>query len=138
MKILLACLLLAATCACERSHAGTPLNLQVCTTTPGSGGLVGCPLANVSFAPVSAASRVRSQVNAVQGWRAFSSLTASDAVYAQDGAWHTLSTITPALTSIPPVSTPPACAPTPDVYVPMNWTCAVANGVATCTAPVKP
>ena len=28
--------------------------------------------------------------------------------------------------------------PPANVWVPMNWTCSVANGVATCTAPVGP
>lgn len=34
----------------------------------------------------------------------------------------------------PPVTPPPTC---PDTFVPVNWTCTSANGVATCTAPLK-
>jgi hypothetical protein len=41
----------------------------------------------------------------------------------------------------PPVTPPPVIPPVtptcPDTFVPMNWTCSTANGIATCTAPVK-
>jgi len=40
----------------------------------------------------------------------------------------------PALTMTFTPTPPPVC---PDTFVPMNWTCSVSNGTATCTAPIK-
>lgn len=140
MKIILACLLAAAAFACTRAHAAT-VNLQVCTVTPGSGGLVGCPAASVAFAAVMPTSLVRSQVNGVQGWRAFANLTPVDQVVSQDGAWHALSTLTvatvPVSTPIPPVTTPPVQSPPVVVSVPPQvWTCTSTSSLVTCTSPL--
>lgn len=109
MKVILACLLSASFAVCT-AHAATPVNLQQCAVTPTTGGLLGCPTASVTFGPVSPSTLVRSGVNSAQGWRVFSSLNSADSVYAQDGSWHILSTITPALGSTPPPVTPPATA----------------------------
>ena len=147
MKILLTCFLAAMACAAVPSHAATAVNIQTCAVTPTSGGLVGCPTAQVNFEPVSPTTLVRSQVGGIQGWRAFSTLTPADSVVSQaDGGWHVLSTITVALqpttTPTQPVTPPPATAPpvapAVNVWVPMNWTCSVANNLATCTAPISP
>lgn len=144
MKILLACFLAVMACAVVPAHAAT-LTLQTCAAVPTTGGVAGCPSASVAFTPVAPTSLVRSQVHGVQGWRAFSNLAPADEVYAADGAWHVLSTITAALAPTspvpPPVVTPPVCpppAPPKDTWVPMQWTCSVANGIATCTAPAPP
>jgi len=102
--------------------AATPVNLQTCSATLSpDAGLLGCPQPSVSFAPVSSTTLVRSIVANAQGFRAFNSLKSSDTVYAQDGQWHTLSSITPALqpTSIlpPPVVVPPPPSLTQDVLI---------------------
>lgn len=130
----------------QDAKAAAPLNLQTCIITPTTGGVAGCPFADVLLAPVGPTSLVRSTVNNAQGWRPFSSLHALDQVYAADGAWHVLGTITPALqpsTPLPPpvVTTPPMCpppVPPKDTWVAMQWSCSVANKVATCTAPLSP
>src|SRR5882757_3614686 len=116
--IILLCLL--ATLAFGRpTHAA--VNLQTCTVPPTSGGLIGCPTASVSFAPVTSTTLVRSIVANAQGFRAFNSLKSSDIVYAQDGQWHTLSSITVALqptsTPPPPVVVPPPPSLTQDVLI---------------------
>jgi hypothetical protein len=120
------------------AHAA--VNLQTCSVTPTSGGVMGCPTVSMTFTPVSSTSLVRSQVNSIQGWRPFNTLAANDEVYTADGNWHTLSSIQPALQPITPappippgVQTPPAT-----VWVSMNWTCSIANNLATCTAPLTP
>ncbi len=141
MKIILATLIAALMGLQTPARAATAVNLQVCTVTPGASGLIGCPAASVTFAAVTPTSLVRSQVNGVQGWRAFANLQPVDQVVAQDGAWHALGSLTVAMltpppVTIPPVTTPPV-VPVADVWVPMNWTCSIANNVATCTAPVK-
>jgi hypothetical protein len=115
LKILLACLLAAMACASAATHAATAVNLQTCAVTPTAGGLVGCPTAQVNFSPVAPTTLVRSSVNGVQGWRAFSTLTPTDLVVAApDFGWHALNTITVALqpptTPTPPV-TPPVTPP---------------------------
>jgi len=101
--------------------AGAAVNLQTCTVTPTSGGLIGCPLPSVVFAPVSPTTLVRSQVAGVQGWRPFSALKPVDSVVSADGQWHTLSSITPALqpstTPSPPVIVPPPPSLTQDVLI---------------------
>ena len=109
MKYLL-CLLLVSS-----AFAGSPVNLQQCSVTPSTGGLIGCPTANVSFAPVAPTTLVRSQVAGAQAWRAFSTLQPADLVVSSaDGGWHALSSITPALLPVstpPPVVTPPVTPP---------------------------
>lgn len=130
----------------QGAQAADSLTLQTCAVTPSPAtaalGLMGCPAASMSFGPVSSTLLVRSIHDNTQGWRAFGSLASTDQVYANDYAWHVLSSITPTLQ--PPSTGPPAQPPTvacpaaPDVYIAMNWSCAVAAGVATCTAPVKP
>jgi len=116
LKILLACFVAALTCAASIAHAANAVNLQTCAVTPTTGGLVGCPTAQVNFAPVAPTTLVRSQINGVQGWRAFSTLTPADSVVSQaDGSWHVLSSITvalqPAPTPPPPAVPPPVTAP---------------------------
>lgn len=119
------------------AFAGTPVNLQQCSVTPSTGGLIGCPTANISFGPVAPTTLVRSQVNGAQAWRAFNTLQPADLVVTPDGAWHTLSAITPALVVIPtPPVTPPSTPASTSTWAPLNWSCAIANHVATCTAPV--
>jgi hypothetical protein len=89
------------------------VNIQTCTTTPTTGGLIGCPTANVVFAPVAPTTLVRSAVNGAQAWRPFSTLQPADQVVsATDGAWHALNTLTVATTTTPPVTTPPATTQT--------------------------
>lgn len=147
MKILLAAFLAAMAWAAAPSHAAT-VSLQTCTVAPTSsavGSVAGCPSGSFLFAPVAPTTLVRSQAGGVQSWKAFSALIPTDQVYASDYAWHVLSSITPALQPAspvpPPVVTPPACpppAPPVTTWAPMNWTCSIANGVATCTAPAPP
>lgn len=114
LRIILLCLLVAICCV-HHAQAATPVNIQTCTTTPTTGGLIGCPTANVVFAAVAPSTLVRSQVAGAQGWRAFSTLTPADSVVsATDGGWHPLSsltvaTLTPPVT--PPVVTPPVTVP---------------------------
>ena len=52
-----------------------------------------------------------------------------------DFGFPTAGSPTPPVTTpvIPPVTPPPVC---PETVVALNWTCAIANGVDTCTAPV--
>lgn len=140
MKTLCALVAAFLLAMCAVSHAATSVNLQTCTVTPTSGGLIGCPTASVSFAPVAPTTLVRSQVAGAQGWRPFSTLKPTDSVVSADGQWHVLSSITPALqpTSPPPVVIPPVVPPPTDVWVPLSWTCSIANHLATCTAPVTP
>jgi hypothetical protein len=110
---LLLCLIAALAFASTKVHAA--VNLQTCTVTPTSGGVMGCPEGSYGFAAVSPSSLVRSQVNRIQGWRAFNSLSSTDQVYASDYAWHSLGSITPALQttspSTPPVTPPPVVIP---------------------------
>ena len=147
MKILLACFLAAMACAAVPSRAATAVNIQTCAVAPTTGGLVGCPTAQVNFEPVAPTTLVRSQVGGIQGWRAFSTLTSVDSVVSQaDGGWHVLSTITVALQPpttptqpiTPPPVIPPPVAPPASTWIPMNWTCSIANNLATCTAPISP
>lgn len=104
---------------CAVSHAATAVNLQTCAVTPTTGGLMGCTVTR--FAPVAPETLVRSIVNGGQGWRAFSTLTPSDTVYASDGTWHALSALTVALqpTSTPPPTqvVPPPPSLTQDVLI---------------------
>jgi hypothetical protein len=103
-------LLLATFMVC----AATAVNLQTCTTTPTTGGLLGCPTANVVFAPVAPTTWVRSVVAGTQGWRAYSTLKPTDQVYT--GVWVLLSAITVALqptSTMPPATT----AATQDVTI---------------------
>lgn len=99
--------------------AGAAVNLQTCTVTPTSGGVAGCPTANLAFAPVSPSSWVRSVVNGTQAFRPFSTLKPADTVWT--GSWQPLSAITPALqpsTPVPaPVVVPPAPSLTQDVLI---------------------
>lgn len=146
MKIILACLIAALTLVHAPARAAaSPLTLQTCTSAPTSttpGSVAGCAPGNFLFAAVSANTLVRTSTGGFQSWKAFGTLASTDEVYGSDYAWHLLGSITPALQPTspvpPPVGTPPACPPVPDRYVPMQWTCSVANGVATCTAPITP
>lgn len=107
--------------AVASTHAAVPITLQTCAAPPTTGGVMGCQ--QVLFAAVAPTTLVRSSVTGVQGWRAFSTLQKADSVYAQDGSWHVLSSITPALLAppvvIPPVVTPPPAA-TPVKYT-VSW-----------------
>lgn len=137
MKIILATLIAALMALHAPARAATSVNLQVCTVTPGAGGLIGCPAASVTFAAVTPTSLVRSQVNGVQGWRAFANLQPADQVVAQDGAWHALSTLTVAISTPPPVTVPPVTTPPITVSVPPQvWTCTSTATVVTCSSPV--
>jgi hypothetical protein len=141
MKIILATLIAALMSLHAPARAATAVNLQVCTVTPGSSGLIGCPAANVAFAAVTPTTLVRSQVNGVQGWRAFANLQPADMVVSADGAWHALSTLTvatvPTSTPIPPVTTPPVVTPPVVVSVPPQvWTCISTATLVTCTSPL--
>lgn len=124
--------------------AVTPVNLQQCsklsTATPA---VIGCPNANISFGPVAPTTLVRSIVSGAQGWRAFNTLKLTDQVnVGGSNPWVPLSSITPNpdSTPTPPVTPPVVTPPTPPAvtWVSMNWTCSIANNVATCTAPVTP
>lgn len=129
--------LLAALVFAKPAHSAA-LNLQTCTVTPTTGGIAGCPAANALFGPVAPTTLVRSQPtsNGPQGWRAFSSLKSTDQVYAQDHAWHTLSTVQPSLAQTPAPGSPPVVTPPADQWIALNWTCSIANNTATCTAPL--
>lgn len=133
--ILLALLL---TVAFAHSAHAAAVNLQTCTVTPTSGGVAGCPSVDVTYAPVSATTLVRSQVNNIQGWRAFSTLLPNDQVYAADGSWHVLGGLTVARSApAPPVTTPPAQNPPTVVSVPPQvWTCTTTVTLVTCTSPL--
>lgn len=91
-------------------QAGTSVSLQTCTVAPSTGGLLGCPSANVMFAPVGPATLVRSAVKGIQGWRAFSTLQPSDSVWTAVGGWQVLSTLSPVLATVPVIA-PPASLP---------------------------
>lgn len=113
--MILLCLLAAVSCAAEPAPAATAVNLQTCTVTPTTGGLMGCPTADVVFAPVAPTTLVRSAVSGSQGWRAFSTLAPADSVVLNDGTWHALSTLTvaqaPSTPPTPPVTPPPVVPP---------------------------
>ena len=136
--------------------APTPVKLEVCTVTPTIGGVSGCPNASAVFAAVSPTSLVRALVNGGQGWHQYSTLPPDAQVVPNtDYGWHTLSSLTVAMVPpappvvpvqptppIPPPTPPPptpipTCAPVPDQWVPLTWSCTPANGVMTCTAPLK-
>lgn len=118
--ILFTLAVLALCLSIHDAHAAA-VNLQTCAVTPTLGGVMGCPAVSMTFAPVSSTTLVRSQINAVQGWRPFGSLAANDQVYAADGNWHALSTIQPALQAItpppPPVVVPAPLSVTQDVLI---------------------
>lgn len=96
--------------------AAAAVNIQSCTVTPTTGGLLGCPTGNAVFVPVGPTTLVRSAVNGAQGWRAFNTLQPADQVYT--GAWVTLSTISVAQSSAPPPVPPPPVVPPPVVPPP--------------------
>jgi hypothetical protein len=132
-------LILAAVCL--HAHADVPTTVRVLGCTPGSnaftvvspGAVVSMnvsPNANGSASvcgiPTSFPQTyfVKTTVDGGKTWQW--------TYHVSDFGYSTASTTS--TTPTPPVTPPATC---PDTFVPVNWTCTAANGVATCTAPLQ-
>ena len=154
MKILLACFLAAMACATVPSHAQTTLatsEVLVCPvplwpSTP-------CPKTPVFSVTTNTANAAASVSKTAPVWQhTFAGYAATDlvvvcpvgAIVSTDATKCTTTagadaSVLIAASAVNAAAVPPVTPPPPaNVWVPMNWTCAVANGVATCTAPIGP
>jgi len=140
IMILLALLLIAV---CAHAQADVPANVRVLSCVNGSGSTyaVVTPGAAVSMNVSANASGTPSLCGVPTSFPlAYYVKTTTDfgktwqwTYHLADFGFQTTTGTTPPVTT-PPVTTPATC---PDTFVPVNWTCSAANGVATCTAPLQ-
>lgn len=132
--------------------ASTPRSTFICPTAKVGDSAPSCSPKQSCDIPTKGTDLVRTIVAGKQVWEPYSTLAVTSSVVdcAGSGTWSNLGALGIPLFSAtipvtPPPVTPPVVPPVtpppvscPNTFVNVQYTCSVANGIATCVGPVPP